>query len=104
MRFNDFLGFDEDKYEYEISQYSRAALRREHAIIRQKCISAKASAGTRAVGAFHTAGASLLLSGVGLRRNSYNKQKREIIERRLRKEGWEHGSSGLEARSGTAVY
>jgi len=89
MGFGDFFEFDEHQYEKEISLLTQDALQREYAIILQKCLSAKASMVLGCYGAAHTAGASLIFSGMALRRNIYNEKKKEIIEKCMEEENWE---------------
>jgi hypothetical protein len=88
MGFDDFFGFDEAAYKNEISLLTEEALRREHAIIRQKCLASKASIGLGAFSAAHTGGTSLIFCALGARRNHYNEEKRDIITQCMADEGW----------------
>jgi hypothetical protein len=89
MGFNDFFDFNEAAYKKEIYLLSEEAIRREHTIIRQKRLAAKASIGMGAFTAIHTGGATLVFSGIGFRRLQYNNKKKEIIEACMADENWE---------------
>ena len=89
MTWGEFWGeFSPTSYAVSIEGLSEAELRRHHATVRQKSLSANAGIGAGAAGVFHTAGLSLFASGVSYRKRKYNNQKQSIIEARMQREGW----------------
>jgi hypothetical protein len=68
MGFDDFFDFDKALYKKEIYLLSKEAIRREHAIIRHKCLAASASIGIGVLAATYTGGATLVFSSIGYRR------------------------------------
>jgi hypothetical protein len=88
MGLEDFFDFDQDVYEAKIHVFTEEALRREHSIVRQKCLSCDATIALGAVNCIHTGGTSLIVSGIGCRRLLYNEKKKKIIEECMAENNW----------------
>ncbi|KAF3911520.1 hypothetical protein ABW20_dc0108332 [Dactylellina cionopaga] len=84
-----FHSFDEAKYAMKISEMQEDELRALHNEIRKKVIGAVSSAATGGTTTVLTGPVGLAGVGIGLRRQSYNRDKQRIIENRMRENGWE---------------
>lgn len=89
MTWNEFWGdFSPHSYAITIKSLTEPELRKEHAIIRQKSLAAKTGIGAGVLGVVHTCGASLVASGINLRKLDLLDQKLSIIEDRMESKGW----------------
>lgn len=92
---DDFLDFSPHAYRRQISDLDEPQLRELHKQIQRKVVGAGAQIVAGGAGALASGGVSLLLSGVGSRRAKVNSQKVDIIEERLRAEGWQGHDFGF---------
>lgn len=89
MTWKEFWGgFDKAEYANSIKHLKEHELRREHDVIRKKVHSARAATTASGAAIIHTVGFSAIGAGVGYRKQRYNVQKQNIIENRMRREGW----------------
>jgi hypothetical protein len=87
-KWDRFQHLDEGEYWREICAMSETRLRAEHKIIQQNLVSAGAGAGASGVAGFFTFGLAWGLTAVNARRINVNSRQCDLIERRLREQGW----------------
>ncbi|KAF3905686.1 hypothetical protein ABW20_dc0104279 [Dactylellina cionopaga] len=84
-----FRSFDEAKYASEIGHLKEPQLRNLHDKVRKKVVAAVSSTAVGGATTIVVGPIGLVGVGIGLRRQSYNSDKLNIIENRMLREGWE---------------
>ncbi|KAF2167015.1 hypothetical protein M409DRAFT_54232 [Zasmidium cellare ATCC 36951] len=88
-KWDRFQHLDENEYWNEICAMSENQLRAEHKIIQQNVISASAGASASGAAGFFTFGLAWGITAINARRINVNSRQCDLIERRLREQGWD---------------
>ncbi|EPS42540.1 hypothetical protein H072_3480 [Dactylellina haptotyla CBS 200.50] len=84
-----FRSFNAAKYERQIGHLDELELRALHEKIREKVVASISATGVGTAATIAAGPLGLVGVGIGMRRESYNSDKKRIIEARMRREGWD---------------